>query len=204
MTDQLRADPEGIARAADLLRAGEVVAFPTDTVYGVGVAASRPERVEALFALKSRPADRRIPILVADLAQAREAGARPDERATALAAAFWPGPLTLVLPTAGGTQAFRAPDHPVALELIRAAGPLFATSANVSDEPDTLGGDEVLIAFATRQDELAAVVDGGAVPGGIASTVVDLSVTPARLVREGPVSSGQLAAHIELGEVLEA
>jgi L-threonylcarbamoyladenylate synthase len=204
VTDQLRADPEGIARAADLLRAGEVVAFPTDTVYGVGVAASRPERVEALFALKSRPADRRIPILVADLAQALEAGARPDERATKLAAAFWPGPLTLVLATAGGTQAFRAPDHPVALELIRAAGPLFATSANVSDEPDTLGGDEVLIAFATRQDELAAVVDGGAVPGGIASTVVDLSVTPARLVREGPVSSGQLAAHIELGEVLEA
>ena len=80
----------------------------------------------------------------------------------------------------GETSAFRVPDHPVALALIAAPDPLLATSANVSDQPDTLGADEVLIAFATQQDELDAVVDGGPVPGGVPSTVIDLSVTPAR------------------------
>lgn len=197
MTDLLAATPDGLARAAALLRDGEVVAFPTDTVYGVGVAASRPDRVDALFALKARPADRRIPILVADLGQARDLGADVSA-AQALADAFWPGALTLIVAVGPDTQAFRAPDHPVALALIRAAGPIYATSANVSDEPDTLGADEVLIAFATRQDGLAAVVDGGAVPGGIASTVLDVSVAPARILREGPIGADALGALVDL------
>jgi L-threonylcarbamoyladenylate synthase len=200
VTDRLPATPEGIARAADMLRAGEVVAFPTDTVYGVGVAASRPDRIDALFALKSRPTDRRIAMLVADLAQAAGEGAAVDERAESLAAAYWPGALTLVLATESGTQGFRAPDHSVALALIRAAGPIYTTSANVSDEPDTLGADEVLIAFATRQDELPAVLDGGAVPGGVASTVLDLTAEPARILREGPIGREALASLISLGE----
>ena len=197
MTDRLMATPEGIARAAELLRAGEVVAFPTDTVYGVGVAASRPERLPALFELKDRPPERRIPILVVDLGQVGGQW-HPDERARLLARRFWPGALTLVLAGEAETQAFRAPDHPVALELIRAAGPILATSANRSGEPDTLGADDVLIAFARQQDELVAVVDGGAVRGGVASTVLDLSVTPARIVREGPISRDELAELIEL------
>lgn len=197
MTDVLSATPEGIARASALLAAGEIVAFPTDTVYGVGVAAARRDRLEALFALKARPLDKLIPMLVADLSQT--AGWRADARARTLADAFWPGALTLVLPGDAGTQAFRAPDHAVALALIRSAGPLLATSANRSGEPDTLGADEVLIAFAGQQDELAAVVDGGQVPGGVASTVIDLSVTPARILREGPVSRGALERLIEVG-----
>ena len=199
MTDVLPPTPDGLAQAADLLRRGQVVAFPTDTVYGVGVAAAHPERVEALFALKQRPADKQIPILVADLAQAVEAGWIADERAHRLTERFWPGALTIVLSTVGGpTQAFRAPDHPVALELIHLAGPILATSANRSGEPDTLGADEVLIAFAMEQDDLVAVLDGGPVPGGVASTVVDLSVRPARLLREGPIGRQQLAALVEL------
>lgn len=196
MTDLLAPDEAGIARAAELLRAGEVVAFPTDTVYGVGVAASHPDRIDALFALKSRPPDRRIAMLVADLAQVTALGARVDARATALAEAFWPGPLTLVLPTDAGTQGYRAPDHPVTLALIRAAGPIYTTSANVSDEPETLGADEVLIAFATRQDELPAVVDGGPVPGGVASTVIDLTAEPARILRAGPIAREALVGAI--------
>jgi len=192
--------PEGIARAAELLREGRVVAFPTDTVYGVGVDGSRPDRLDALFELKRRPVDRRIPMLVSDLAQAVAAGATPDERAHALTERFWPGALTLVLPTAAETQAYRAPDHPVALALIREAGPIFATSANVSDQPDTLGADEVLIAFATQQDDLSAVVDGGEVPGGVASTVLDLSVEPARLLREGPIARAALAELVPLAD----
>ncbi|HEY6608525.1 MAG TPA: L-threonylcarbamoyladenylate synthase [Candidatus Limnocylindria bacterium] len=198
MTDVLSPTAEGLARAAELLRDGEVVAFPTDTVYGIGVAASRPDRIEALFALKSRPLDRRIPLLVADLAQARELGARADERAERLTEAFWPGPLTLVVPMGGATQAFRAPDHPVALALIGEAGAIYATSANISDEPDTLGADEVLIAFATRQDGLAAVVDGGPVPGGVASTVLDLSGDSVRILRDGPIGRAQLAAVVDI------
>lgn len=198
MTDVLSATPEGINRAAELLRAGEVVAFPTDTVYGVGVALSRRERLPDLFALKARPPDRRIPILVADLAQAAGAGWEADERAHRLSERFWPGALTLVLSGSAETQAFRTPDHSVALALIRAAGPILATSANRSGEPDTLGADDVLIAFALQQDGLAAVVDGGPVPGGVASTVLDLSVTPARILREGPVTREQLAELVEL------
>ena len=198
MTDVLSADADGLARAAELLRSGEVVAFPTDTVYGVGVSTAHPDRLGALFELKQRPLDRRIPILLADLSQV-DSTFVVDDRARALAQRFWPGALTLVLPGAGGaSQAFRAPDHPVALDLIRASGPIFATSANISDQPDTLGADEVLIAFATSQDGLAAVVDGGAVPGGVASTVLDLSDTPARILRPGPITADALAAVIEL------
>lgn len=199
MTDLLPPTPDGIRRAAALLRDGSVVAFPTDTVYGVGVAGARPDRLAALFELKDRPLDRRIPLLVASLEQAIEAGWEADDRARALAERFWPGALTLVLPRTGAeTQAFRAPDHPAALALIREAGPIYATSANVSDQPDTLGADEVLIAFATRQETLAAVVDGGAVPGGRASTVLDLSVTPARVLRPGPVTAEELASVVDL------
>ena len=198
MTDVLPPTVEGLATAAELLRGGAVLAFPTDTVYGVGVAASRADRLEALFALKRRPLDRRIPMLVAGLD--RVDGWSVDERTAAIAERFWPGPLTLVLPSSSGgeTQAFRAPDHVVALALIAAAGPILATSANISDQPDTLGADEVLIAFATQQDELAAVVDGGPVPGGRASTVLDLSVDPPRILREGPISGE------DLGEVIGA
>ena len=198
MTDVLPSTPEGIARAAELLRSGAVVAFPTDTVYGVGVDGARLDLLQALFDLKRRPLDRRIPMLVTGLDQAIDAGWDADDRARALAGRFWPGALTLVLRRAEGSQAFRAPDHPVALALIRAAGPIYATSANISDQPDTLGADDVLIAFATDQDGLAAVIDGGAVPGGVASTVLDLTATPARVLREGPITATQLAELIEL------
>ena len=198
MTDRLPATDAGVTRAAAILRDGGLVAFPTDTVYGVAVARSRADRLECLFALKARPVERRIPVLVGSLADVEAAGFVVDERLRALADRWWPGPLSVVLAPADGgeTVAFRVPDHPLALALIAAAGPLLATSANVSDQPDTLGADEVLIAFATRQDELDAVLDGGAVPGGVPSTVVDLSATPARILRHGPVSAEQLAAVI--------
>lgn len=201
MTDLLPPSADGLARAADLLGNGRLVAFPTDTVYGVALAERHRSRLPDLFALKDRPAEKRIPILLADLETAVSLGWRPDERARDLAARFWPGPLTLVLPVSAGkaeTQAFRAPDHPVALELIRRAGPLLATSANRSGEPDALEASEVLTAFAARADELAAVIDGGRVPGGVASTVVDLSVSPARVLRQGPIDRGQLAEVVEL------
>jgi L-threonylcarbamoyladenylate synthase len=200
VTERISPTPEGIELAAGILRDGGLVAFPTDTVYGVAVAASRADRLDTLFALKRRPPEKAIPILVATLDQAVEAGYVADERAHRLVERFWPGALTLILPAldGGASQAFRAPDHAVALDLIRAAGPLSATSANRSNEPETLGADEVLIAFATQQDELTAVVDGGPVPGGVASTVLDLSVTPARIVRDGPITRDRLAGLVDL------
>lgn len=200
MTDRLPATAEGLAAAAGVLASGGLVAFPTDTVYGVACAANRPDRVDALFELKRRPPDRRIPMLIIGL-DALPAGWNADDRARALAARFWPGPLTLVLPgnEREATQAFRAPDHSVALDLIRAAGSLYATSANVSDEPDTLEADDVLIAFATQADRLDAVIDGGRVPGGVPSTVVDLSVEPARVLRAGPISREELDAVVGIG-----
>ncbi|HET6744545.1 MAG TPA: L-threonylcarbamoyladenylate synthase [Candidatus Limnocylindria bacterium] len=203
MTDRLPATEEGLQRAATILRDGGIVAFPTDTVYGVGCAAARPEAVAAIFALKRRRVDRLIPILVSGLDGVSGDAWEVDQRARALAEALWPGALTLVLPAreSGGSQAFRAPDHRVALALIEGAGPLYVTSANVSDEPETLDADDVLIAFATQADELAAVVDGGRVTGGIASTVLDLTVTPARIAREGPISRDALAAIIDLQPV---
>lgn len=199
MTDRLPSTPEGIAAAAELLRDGALVAFPTDTVYGVACASVHPERVDALFELKQRPTDRRIPLLVSGLDGVPD-GWRVDDRARALADAFWPGALTLVLPAVDGgeTQGFRAPDHPVTLALLAATGALYTTSANISDQPETLDADDVLIAFATQQDRLSAVVDGGRVPGGVASTVVDLTVEPARVLRSGPITPEQLAAVVQV------
>jgi L-threonylcarbamoyladenylate synthase len=202
MTDRLRATPQGMAAAAEILREGGLVAFPTDTVYGVACIGTRPDRVQALFELKRRPPEKQIPMLVAGLEQVPD-GWVVDGRARALARRYWPGALTLVLPatTSGSSQAFRAPDHEVARALIDATGPLLATSANISGQPDTLDADDVLIAFATQREELDAVVDGGRVPGGVASTVVDLSVTPARVLRDGPISRASMARLIPLNEV---
>ena len=117
------------------------------------------------------------------------AAARP------LADRFWPGGLTLVLGGGSGSQAIRVPDHPVALALIAAAGPLATSSANRSGEPEAYEANDVLIAFADT-DLLDAVVDGGRVPGGTASSLVDLTADPPRLLRDGPISRAELEAVI--------
>jgi L-threonylcarbamoyladenylate synthase len=194
---------EGVATAAEILAGGGLVAFPTDTVYGVAVAWDRADRLPALYGLKQRPPEKQIAALVANLDQVRKLGWTIDERAERLADAFWPGALTLVLGGASGpsgpTQGFRAPDHPVTLALIRAAGPLLATSANLSGEPEALDAEDVLAAFAAQQGELDAVVNGGRVPGGEPSTVLDLTGQRARIVRGGPLTTDQLAGIVELG-----
>jgi len=197
MPNRLPADSEGIARAAALLQAGEIVAFPTDTVYGIGCRAGDPSTLDRLFTAKRRPAERAVPMLIGSLAEAAARGFVVDDRASALAGRFWPGGLTIVLPSIEGhtSQAFRVPDHPVALALLAAAGPLSVTSANRSGEPDTLDADDVAIAFADS-DEPVATVDGGRVPGGMASSVLDLTGARPRLLRNGPVSRSELESTI--------
>jgi L-threonylcarbamoyladenylate synthase len=179
-----------------ILRSGGLVAFPTDTVYGIGCRAGDAEALERVFEAKRRPPEKSVPVLVASLEQAAGLGYQTDEQARALAAAFWPGALTLVLPPmrseAGSTTAFRVPDHRVALALIGSGGPLATSSANRSGEPETFEADDVLIAFADTP-LLDAVIDGGRVPGGTASTVVDLSVSPPRVLRDGPITRERLA-----------
>jgi L-threonylcarbamoyladenylate synthase len=193
MPDRLPPDERGIAHAAELLRTGELVAFPTDTVYGIGCRVGDQVALARLFAAKRRPIEKAVPWLVASLDEAAARGFEVDSRAVQLANRFWPGALTLILPAIGGkaTQAFRVPDHALALALLAAAGPLAASSANRSGEPETLDADDVAIAFADS-DEPAATLDGGRVPGGVPSSVLDLTGPRARLVRDGALSRREI------------
>ena len=193
MPDRLAPDAGGIATAAELLRGGALVAFPTDTVYGIGCRIGDPDALARLFAAKRRPVEKAVAWLVASPDEPMALGYRNDARADRLAARFWPGALTLVLPAKAGsaTQAFRVPDHEVALALLAAAGALAVSSANRSNEPETLDADDVAVAFADS-DEPSAIVDGGRVAGGVASSVVDLTGPRARLLREGALSRAEL------------
>ncbi len=197
MPDRLLPDEAGLARAADLLRSGELIAFPTDTVYGIGGRAADPQVLARLFSAKARPPGKAVPWLVASFDEVARLGFRSDDRAVRLAERFWPGGLTLVLSAVEGpgTQAFRVPDHPVTLALLAAAGPLAVSSANRSGEPETFDADDVAIAFA-GSDEPAATLDGGRVPGGVASSVVDLSGARAKLLREGALPRAEIEAVI--------
>jgi L-threonylcarbamoyladenylate synthase len=193
MADRLAANLAGVARAAALLRAGELVAFPTDTVYGIGCMAGDDAALERIFAAKGRDPEKAVAWLVMSCDAVTASGFRVDDRALKLAQRFWPGALTLVLPALDGaaTQAFRVPAHDVALALLAATGPLAVSSANRSGEPETLEADDVAIAFADSE-EPSAILDGGPVPGGVASSVLDLSAPVARLLREGAVSRAEI------------
>lgn len=187
----LPATAEGLRAADALLRGGELVAFPTDTVHGLAVRRDDQAALERLFELKGRPSDRRVAWLVRDLEQARAIGLRVDDRAARLAQRFWPGGLTLVLAAPNGeTLGVRAPDHPTAQALLALTGPLPTSSANRHGEPETFGADDLLVAFA-MSDGPAAIVDGRS-PGGRASSVLDLTVEPARLLREGAIPRMEL------------
>jgi L-threonylcarbamoyladenylate synthase len=183
-----------------VLRAGGLVAFPTETVYGLGANALDGAAVARIFAAKGRPANNPVIVHVADPGESlRVASAWPDAAAR-LVERFWPGPLTLVLPrrpevpdvvTAGGlTVALRLPAHPIALALIREAGvPLAAPSANRSNRLSPTLAEHVLRDLNGRID---LILDGGPTPGGIESTVLDLSRQPPRLLRPGPIEPSAL------------
>jgi L-threonylcarbamoyladenylate synthase len=193
VTKDLAATPEGLAHAAQILRAGGLVAFPTETVYGLGGDARNDHAVAGIFAAKARPQFNPLIVHVPDLDAARRY-AEFDARAEALAGAFWPGPLTLVLPlrpdsglsplvTAGlASVAIRVPAHPVAQALLRAFdGPLAAPSANPSGRVSPTRADHVRAGLAGRID---AILDGGPCAVGVESTIIGLDGTPA-LLRPG-------------------
>lgn len=196
MVDPHRPDPGTVEKAARILRSGGLVAFPTETVYGLGAHALDPNAVRAVFAVKGRPADNPLIVHVSDAANGFALAKNPPAAAFALADAFWPGPLTLVLPSSGAvpkettagldTVALRVPAHPVALALLAAAGvPVAAPSANRSGRPSPTRAEHVLADLDGRID---AVLDGGETGVGVESTVIDLTVSPPVILRPGGVS----------------
>jgi tRNA threonylcarbamoyl adenosine modification protein (Sua5/YciO/YrdC/YwlC family) len=188
-----------LARAAGALRAGEVVLLPTDTVYGIGVAAAVPGASARLFALKDRGEEQPVAVLVADAEQAAALTDRPD-RLAGLAGDLWPGPLTVVVPRSaaaaslelGGdptTIGIRCPDHDLVRALARDVGPLATTSANRHGEPTPSTAAD---AAASLTGPVAVVVDGGRL-GSTASTVVDLTGPEPRVLREGAITVRDVA-----------
>ncbi len=194
-------DPQAIERARSALSKGELVAIPTDTVYGLAANVWDGRAVSQLYAVKGRDEIKAVPVLLAGWHSIQEVADETSDRVRRLADRFWPGPLTLVVrrlstvPTevsSGDSIGVRVPNHPFALKLLAAAGPLAVTSANLSGRPSTRTAQAVLEELAGR---IALVIDGGETPGGVPSTVLDCTVNPPKLLREGPIS---------LREILEA
>jgi len=197
----LPASDSNIMIAADILRAGGLVAFPTETLYGLGADARNDAAVRNVFAAKARPSDKALIVLVQDLDEAARYGELNDQ-ARRLAEAFWPGALTLIVKrreasglsaeinSGGATIALRAPGSDIALSLLRAfAGPLTAPSANPSGATPPTTAEAVLRGLG---QEIDAVLDGGPCPGN-ESTLVDVSANEPRLLREGTISRREIA-----------
>jgi len=193
-------DPGIIARAAELLRGGRLVAFPTETVYGLGANALDPAAVARIYAAKGRPKYNPLSVHLADVGQVSSVAAGWNETAERLARAFWPGPLTLVLPktdavpegvTAGlPTVAVRIPRHEVAKTLLAAAGiPVAAPSANRSTQLSPTTGQHVLRSLG---DAVDLILDAGPTPVGIESTVVDVTTPIPALLRPGSITLDEL------------
>jgi len=192
------AERHSIEHALELLRSGGLVAFPTDTVYGVGALAFDGLAVESIYTAKDRPAEKAIPVLIGDLDDLAKVSLDVPEIALRLAVRFWPGPLTLVVPkhpdlpeavSAAPTVGVRVPDHPVARALLRAAGPMVVTSANLSGQPSPSTAQEV---FAQLGGRIALILDGGKTPGGLPSTVVNCAGAEPQILREGPISGEEI------------
>lgn len=196
-------EPGAIEAALKILREGGIIAFPTDTVYGLAAPAFSPQGIEKLYQIKDRALTKAIPILIGALDQLSSIAPDMPASAQVLAARFWPGALTLVvarnpaLPailSAGPTVAVRMPDHAFALELIQQSGALAATSANLSGQANPLSADDVIAQLGGRVD---LVLDGGPVDGGIPSTIVDCTTENPAILRQGAIPEDQIFAALE-------
>ena len=190
-----------VEQAADILRGGGVVAYPTDTVYGLGADAYHDDAVRKVYAVKQRPPGIPLPILLADAAQLHRIS-MSNPMAERLMQRFWPGGLTIImyksedfksLVLAGGVKiGVRVPAHPVPRLLSRLLGrPLVGTSANLHDAPVTLTAAEVQNQLGSKID---FIIDAGACPGGIESTIIDVTLTPPRILRQGIIPASEVMA----------
>lgn len=187
-------------KVAKIIRRGGVIAMPTESFYALGASALDDAAVRRVCAIKGRPDEKPILVLISDRAQLDTLAAEITPAASLVIEQFWPGPLTIIFPasrllpdvlTAGtGTVGVRQTAYPALVRLLRQAGPLTGTSANRSGQPPARTAEEVRVRLGSVLD---LIVDGGQTPGGLPSTIVD-TVGPIRLVREGPISRHQLEA----------
>ncbi|MBN1231089.1 MAG: threonylcarbamoyl-AMP synthase [Anaerolineales bacterium] len=186
--------PNAIQYAIDILSRGGIIAFPTDTVYGLAALADDEDGIERLYAVKGRQHTKAIALLLANPDQLDLVVESVSEEARKIANAFWPGPITLVLSKKDHlpenlslltTVGVRIPDHPVALDLLNLSGPLAVTSANLSGKPSTVSAEEV---YQQLNERIHLILDSGKTPGQIPSTVVDMVSCKPKILREGPIS----------------
>ncbi|HTX79938.1 MAG TPA: L-threonylcarbamoyladenylate synthase [Longilinea sp.] len=190
--------PDSVAIALSVLKNNGVVAFPTDTVYGVAASAFNAQAIELLFTAKGRDFNKSIAVLIGDIAQLPQLTDSFTPSARKLAERFWPGALTLVVPrhpslpnilSPTPTIGVRMPDHAFARAILNAAGPLATTSANLSGGPNPKTAQDVLQQLDGRID---LVLDGGSCPGGVPSTVVDCTLVEPQVLRQGAITAQQL------------
>lgn len=191
-------DPQAIQHAQGVIASGGLIAFPTDTIYGVAADPFNPQAIEKIYWAKERPDEKALPVLIGAMDQLDTLVSTVREDVYKIAAAFWPGPLTLVLSkspnlppelSAYPTVGVRMPDLPFTLSLLQQIGPLATTSANISNGTNPVTPQDVLDQLGGRIDLL---LDGGPTPGPIASTVVDVSTRDYEILREGPISLADL------------
>jgi L-threonylcarbamoyladenylate synthase len=198
--DPTKPNPSKIGRAVDLLIGGKLVAFPTDTVYGIGADVFNEEAVSRIFAAKNRDASKPLQVLIAQKSDLQKIARDRSGILDRLASEFWPGPLTLVMPARGDfprwvscgrdTVGVRMPANAVALRMIEAFGaPIASTSANISGLPDPVSAEEVM-EYLGGAVEL--ILDGGRTPGSVPSTVLDISVRPPVILRQGKLTAEDL------------
>jgi L-threonylcarbamoyladenylate synthase len=194
--------PAVLQHAVDVLHHNGLVAFPTDTVYGLAAMPFNQESVRRLYVVKGRKNTKAIALLLSRLSDIENLSSNPSPMALRLAEAFWPGPLTLVVPkhpdlpksiTPLPTVGLRIPDHPIAIELLGRTGPLAVTSANLSGENNAHTAQEV---FAQLKGRIHLIIDGGPTPGKAPSTVVDCSGEKPVILRPGPITLSQLTARL--------
>ncbi len=198
---------DDVQQAASLLRQGKLVALPTETVYGLAADATQEDAVQANYDAKGRPETKPLNVLVDGMAMVETVCRDIPADAYQLAEAFWPGPLTMILwgkgtlppivPAGGGTQGVRCPNHPDTLAVIKALGrPLACPSANLSGQPSPKSADDVLAQLGGNID---AVLDGGPCTVGVESTILDLTASPYRILRQGGLGREKIEAVLGQG-----
>ena len=187
-------DSDSLQFCVDALRAGEVICYPTETFYALGVDVSNEQALLRLYTLKERPLEKEPPLIASDIAMVATVCDTADSRFAAFAGKFWPGPLTLVLPSIDRSKSYaiRVSSHPVARQLAQAFGsPLVSTSANRSGDPAV--NDSRFLPEPIKQ-AVAVLVEGGVLPGGAPSTIVSLLERPGTVLRQGAISLSEIVS----------
>jgi L-threonylcarbamoyladenylate synthase len=189
-------EAEAVSAAVEVLQAGGLVVFPTETVYGLAVLADSPDRLDLIFQAKSRDRGKPVPLMASTVDVLADNGFQLSPSEEALAHGFWPGALTLVLKRGDQTEGVRIPDHSLARQIVAGCGgTLRVTSANQSDNPPALDAAMAISALGSKVD---LVIDGGRVEGGVASTVVKCSNEGFDILREGAISSNSIVDLLEV------